>query len=319
MKIKKLLSFAMAITMSLCSFNSAFAAEGDKYVMGDAIDITTGQVVTEYTAGQKIAVPVDFVVEGNAIYDYRVEMTFDDSVLSWGLSYADLTDDEYAYIQSLGGDQYNLNDTNYETILVIDALGSWFRGSWRGDGTLTVSNTTGDRAGGNWYTGAQYGVSTEDGPELYFCFEVKKAISSDELNIKLYEPLLNNAMSTVNSDIDIDASVNKVNACYGAFKVDVDNQALIDNKTYISAIKANIYADDTKAQLLGSYDLTEYVTDDEVIYSFPTRITSNGQSVTKAYVEIVGTISDADGNAIGGEQTFASKTISLDSTVTSYE
>ena len=104
------------------------------------------------------------------------------------------------------------------------------------------------------------------------------------MNFELFEPALGRGESTVNSDVEIDGSANKLNACFGAFNINIDSSAL---PYWIQALYVKVGGGE-------AVPVTEYVTTDNVNYTFPVRITSNSGSAASTTVEVLADVSSSE-------------------------
>lgn len=344
MKLKRFLSSvtALAMVVSALSVTSVFAGE-PTFTVGAPIDAITGETVTEFKAGQIIEVPVDIEnVDSGKIAMAQLGMKYDNTVLSPGIDTTDEGTDGFTYYDMYGESAFAFDPTDekdgiYKAIYRNNLTAS--RGTkpdlsgnlYFGD----VANKGGNEVRMLWvYAAASPMAIKASEPEFYFCFTVKTDFDAANLGLNYgTQDLTNSGLFALNAlYVDETATINhaalqgvqneaKVNACYGAFTVSVDDAALEAEKIWVTAINADIYSDASKSNKIGTYALEEYVNEDgSTVYAFPTRITSNNNSLESAYVDIIATTNTMeDGSGTVGTKNLGAKTISLTSTVTDYE
>ncbi len=339
MKLKRILSALLVMSVMAVSSVSVYAVDystgTETFTIGNPIDLETGDTVevSDIEAEQLLAFPVDIQASSTAIPNYQFIATYDTDYLSPGIDTSLISN------SMLGG--FGVNETALGTLkaadndstkyMCIDAFGTsdpiYFYGYYSFSSVFTMVTSY---TGTNTVTVAAANASdvtiSTTHPEFYVLFTAKADVSSDALNLNLFEVNYDNSAITVNGTSlhGITATQEQANACYGAFTVSVDNEAYaVAYGEWITDITAYIYTDSNKGTAIGStsgYALTEYVNDDgSSVYSFPTRITAYSDNES-AYVEIVATTnSESDGSGDAGTRTLGAKTISLDGTVTSYD
>lgn len=287
MKLNKIIGMAVGLAMILSASTVVFAADGDNFVVGTPIDLESGEEVTNLTAGQKILVPVDYTTDTSTVTDFAVRMDYDTSVLDFGIAYSDLTPGEESAIFSYGLDTYLQTDANYEYICAIDPIGTWRGNRFTATGTLGTNEPTEGQVVSAWYSAVA--ASVDNGPETYFCFTVIDDVTLDQLNFELFEPALGRGESSVNSDVEIDGTADKLNACFGAFNINIDSSAL---PYWIQALYVKVDGGD-------AVQVTEYATTDNVNYAFPVRITSNSGNADAVTVEVLADTSTDEAGSQG--------------------
>ena len=340
MNLKRFLSSAMALTIvaSAMSVTSVFAAS-PTFKVSDPIDALTGETVTEFKAGQIIEVPVDIEnVDSGKLAMCQLGMVYDNTIFNPGI---DTTNE--------GTDGFTYYDTYGETAFAMspqDEPNEIYKTVYRNN--LTVSRGAKPALSGNLYayeneirmlwniTGANSIAVNAAEPEFFICFTVKDDFdpANFELNKTSSLTITNeNDNFTRTTDglfalnalyVDETATTNhrnlegtnttaKVNACYGAFTVSVDDAALEAQKIWVTGLKAVIEGKE--------YPLTEYVNaDGSTVYAFPTRIVTNNANATSAEVTIVAdTNTKEDESGTASTMELAKKTISLTGTVKDYE
>lgn len=342
MNFKRFLSMAVAAAtiISAVSVTNVFAAE-PTFKIGTPIDITTNKAVTEYTPGMIVEVPIDVEnVDSGKLSMAQFHMYYDGSVFTSGAAVSStagrayfsshkdyVARDPVSTTKMIG--RHNMNEDLFGDGSFLEPAGA-FSGNLNNDvatGTPSVAML--------WnLTGADPIPVNESEPEFYLLFTVKDDFDADSLSLNAgTNGLTNSGMFALNAlYLDETATNNhanlagtqneaKVNACFGAFKVTVNNDDLVAASKWVSAITANVYTDSSKTTPLAeNVALTVYTNaDGTTVYEFPTRITANAANVDSAYVEIVATLSDETGEANNGTEVIAAKTISMNSTVADYE
>lgn len=322
MKLKNILAAITAIA-TMVSGTSVFAADKpESFSVGLPIDVSTGAEATEITAGQFLAFPVDITSTSGNVISFQINLQYDNSVLTPGIVDADLPDAEYSYLSELGGIVNDNANTGLDDL--VATMGTRGRNGFTPYGTYTLNaGFAANEVAYGWYDIYSRALNA-DGPELYLLFTAKGSVSSDKLNYELatINPLKSTVGNTDTGNVnDVTGPVEKLNQCFGAFTVSVDDAALEAEKIWVTAVNADIYTDSGKGTKIGTYQLVEYVNEaGSTIYAFPTRITTNNANVDSAYVEIVATTNTKeDGSGTAGTKNLAGKTISLTSTVTDYE
>lgn len=284
MKIKKFMAFTAGVVMSLCLSTAVFAADGDNFVVGNPIDLATGQEVENLTAGQKVVIPVDFTTDTGSVTDFTVKMYYDTSILDYSIPYSSLTTTEADMLLGLGLDTYLLTDTDYANVCAVDPIGTWRGTRFTAAGMLVTNEPREGYAINTWATAVAQTV--ENRPETYFCFTVVSDVPDTTLNKDLFK--LDIAQCSVNSDITIEGTANKANACYGAFNINIDSSVL---PYWIQGLYVSLNGGEKVA-------VTEYKTTDNVNYTFPVRVTTNSTSAATATVEVFAdTTTDEAGTA----------------------
>lgn len=284
MKIKAIIAALATVVASVGLTTVAFAADIE-YRMGTPIDLSTGEEVTEYVAGQKIAVPVNPVSNVNSV-SYGATFNYDTTVLDYGVSFAGLTGEETAGISNLGGQM--VAEQDYSTIYGTDLLGSVnpFTHAFTPYGSLLINERAEGVVSIGWYTSNSAGYSMAADQEAYIFFTVKDEIDPNKLNVDLFTVTANNVDTTQGNE-NVPSTVDKANACFGAFNINIDSSKL---PYWIQALYVKVDGGD-------AVQVTEYATTDNINYAFPVRITSNSGNASSATVEVLAdTSTDEAGN-----------------------
>lgn len=281
MKIKGII-VALATVVASVGLTSAVFAEDLEYRMGTPIDLSTGEKVTEFTAGQKIAVPVNPQASLNSV-SYGATFNYDTNVLDYGVSFSDLTAEETAGISNLGGQM--VAEADYSTIYGTDLLGSVnpFTHAFTPYGSLLINERAEGVVSIGWYTSNSAGYSMAADQEAYIFFTVKGEIDPNSLNVDLFKVTANNVDTTQGNE-NVPSEVDKANACFGAFNINIDSSAL---PYWIQALYVKVGGGE-------AVPVTEYVTTDNVNYTFPVRITSNSGSAASTTVEVLADVSSSE-------------------------
>lgn len=300
MKLKNFLGLAICVSMLACSATSVFAAatdngaEEDKietFRIGTPINVETGEDVTNLEAGQIVAFPVN-IITNRQIVSFSYGTACDTEYLAAGVADDELSDEAYDYLTSLG---QILEDTDVSLDYYVFAMGDWKRGKFTSWGYPGVAVTPANKV--NWYDGYERNVFS-DKPEFYLLYRVVKSVSIDDLNHSLIWHRDGHCQVGVYdfNDPDDEGNIrggdtlyqvpNKAvaNACYGAFKINLNTTTLTK---WVQGLQVSINDGDKKV-------VDEYVTTDNVNYSFPVRITSNSGEAETATVAVYADVSNSE-------------------------
>ena len=289
---------ATGILLSALSVTSVFAAE-PTFEVGEPVDINTGKAVTEFTAGQIVEVPIDISnVDSGKLSMAQLEMYYDDTVFSAGASLTDArtyyaTYRDFVALSSTENTKM-IGRHNMEEDLFGDGTFMLPAGAFSGNTTASEESVT-----MLWnITGADSMPVKADEPEFYLLFTVKSDYKTPEdLNygssslgdglFHLIAPYVDETTSVNHADLDGTQSDAKVNACFGAFNINIDSSKL---PYWIQALYVKVDGGD-------AVQVTEYATTDNINYAFPVRITSNSGNASSATVEVLAdTSTDEAGN-----------------------
>jgi hypothetical protein len=316
MKLKKIFGAAIFVSALMCA-TSVYAA-GETFEIGTPIDLSTGEEVTDLQEGQLVAYPVDIKTD-STIVSYQIFMNYDSDVFSVGIEDSAITDAQYDVIDGLG----ELSAKNSEGIDgAIFSIGESGRKGFSAYGNCYYNTKAENDAYSIGWTDTEARTVSADTAEFYALFTVKKSVGSDELNKVLISPISEKSevgVYNVGAKLESAPAEVKANACYGAFKVVLDNDSEdVQSLGWIQKLSAQITsADGSKTTTV---DLTEYVNEDgSTVYEFPVRIVSNSANASSAKVEIYADVtSDEAGTQDKDTVLVASTTVSLAGTATSY-
>ncbi|MGN1318378.1 MAG: hypothetical protein ACI4VF_05125 [Lachnospirales bacterium] len=328
MSLKRILSGAVALAMAFGALSvPTFAA--DPTVTFESLPVTDieGNEVTSFAAGDVVVIPVDATSKDGQMNAAQFEITYDADLLTLGATRTATTAVRSFYTSHKDRLQMSGTSIIYGGRDIVSEYDEEFDEYVYDAGLFAVVKMSDGVVRVTWNSDKAGGYTLTDVPEFYVLFTVNDSAKVDEINNGLNGEYVSNlyVISSAGSDLsttvgeEYDGTYNKLNACYGAFEVSIDNSALETQKIWISEVNADVYTDSTKATKLGTTALEVYTNDGTTTYKFPTRVTANAADVSSAYVEVVATLSDKDGNATGETKTLAAKTISMDSTVTSYD
>lgn len=152
-------------------------------------------------------------------------------------------------------------------------------------------------------------VATKDTPELYVIFTVTGTVSSDSLNVDVVS--VNNEECNIGdteNHLNINGTVDKANACDGAFKIVVDSEKL---PYWVQ--KVTVDAKGTRVELDACVN-----SDGTTLYSFPVRFISENE-VANADIEIYATVSDDESGVTNvREVNWGAVNVDMSGTVTDY-
>lgn len=311
MKLKRVLSVCLAAaTVATCS--SVVSAADNGFAVRTPINLATGEEVTDtLTAGDVLAIPVDVFSSTGGIDSLTFDVNFAD-VLSIGYADTDLSDDQYANLESLG-EIITEDDGTDVVVKNIYKAGrkKTYPGSWTINPNYVKDGVRCVRA--VWANALT--ISTTDDPEAYIVCSVTKDVTADELNTAL-----TGSSSEVISFSDIDGNMEdhalkadpaKLNATQGAFKVVLDADALPAGN-WVQGLYAQVGS--TKQ------DITACVhADGTTTYEFPVRVNSATGATNAIDVDIYATTTaDEAGATTSTDKKIGSINLTMDGTVTSY-
>lgn len=317
MKLKTILGVCTAIASTMLLSCVVFAAP--KFEMGTPIDLKTGSEISEYTKGEIIAIPVDLYTDStsDSVANYSLSLKYDSSVLKpYGLDYDNETNfDILDNFDALGGTAANnLHDS---TDLKIYAINNFRNANGRrvmGSGSYTKTDAT---------TMCGMGVLSINSavnnnyPVAYFLFEVIDTVSPDVLNsevIKLNEDASYGGASITlvgGAEAALDGTIEKANACDGAFKIVVKDSEL---PYYVQGITLTIDGKYTNSGKTENFELDACESaegEGYTEYSFPVRLIS-AKDDTEVVASITAKVSDVlDGSVNLVDADWGSVTVSM--------
>lgn len=293
MKLKKILGVA-ALAIGIMSLPTAVFADENYFVMSTPFyDLTTNEETEDLVAGHKIAVPVDVTSTTGGLTSFSICAEFDPDYVEAGLVLTDCTTEEKANIKNFaGGTTTMFKDHHGKYVAYINTyqLDDFGDKEYIGD---TGGNTDWgfdlDRNLTFFFSAYEISFPYTEEPECYVLFTVKKTVSADELNVTPWEPVYDycqlgdnrQGLPSVNS---VAGEADKINACYGAFKINLNTATLTK---WVQGLQVSINGGDKKV-------VDEYVTTDNVNYSFPVRITSNSGKAETATVAVYADVSNSE-------------------------
>lgn len=306
--LKKILGTSIVLGI-LSAFPLAVSANTDSFTLGTPIDLTTGSEVTELSAGQYIAIPVDIDSDTGYVGAFALKYTCDDA-LSQGIKNSVIENNATVLSNILSITENVATDGN-ETDPTYYALGLTKTKS----GLTSKYDTYMGDTSGKTATVAMMSTGHAailDGPECYLLLTVDSTpANADSLNFEVVtlsdESYLSDTVNDKGSTYGYESEMSndgKLNATQGAFKITLDADEL---DYYVKEIYVNGVA------------LTEYVKDSETVYSFPVRVNRTDKSTDSLDITVTAEVySNAEGTE--GKQTveLASATIAMDSSVTDY-
>lgn len=314
MNLKKFVSAALAATMTVGMSVVAHADE-NAVIIGAPISLTTMEEATEFKAGDAIAVPIDITSSTGELTAFGAVVTYNTEYLQGHIVYGNDTtiDSNLQNLTKNGTAAFIKTNT---TIRGINNMCDSIFGDVLETGTANANDGTYILG---WYTSDYaYAYSATD-HEAYYLFTVIKNVSADDLNLDLVEAVDCNDVMTVQDSInglsstEVPSTVpyGKANACAGALNVVIDTANLSNVPGYIQGVTVET---DTS----GAKPLEVYKAEGDV-YTFPVRIqTSNPTDSAEVTIKVT-TTPDEEGTGEATTYTVATKTISLNGTVKSYE
>lgn len=328
MKLKRLISSALALGMAISSFSAVNVFAADPYVeVGAPIDALTGEAVTELTPGQGIEIPVDIRTDTGSATSAVVQIWFDTSVLNPGIDvynggelgdeYYNKYDGKISYPPDLGQSDFAMARN------ALTAKGN--------KGTLSVGhslqNNEGRMLSMSWGYQTPVVMNAND-YDFYFAFTVRDDYDPDNYSLnggnnglsvgKLFGvDESNTTIGVQNNDSPVavtqDALKNfAANGCLTAFQVDVDNDQVAKTGYWIQRLYAKV--GDTVQ------DLSVYNNEDgSSTYSFPARVVTDSNSAVANGVDIYAEVSkEQDATETQTVKIGTINGLTTDSTVTNY-
>lgn len=299
MKLKNILGAIVCVATLAVSATSVFA-KGETFIINDPIDLATGEKAEHLTAGMAVAFPIDMITdELTAAMGFRP--SHNTEYLEAGLVDADLTDAQYDNACDLGelipngAEEYSGIDMMIFALGEVNRKGNFVSYGYPGASYKMV----------NWYDAYDRQVYA-DKPEFYMLYKVVKDVPDDALNFKLIDLVIADCMISVNMESVLEKNPDPwyANTCYGAFKLNIDSSSL---DQWVQGLQVSIDDGTKKA-------VTEYVTTDNVNYSFPVRVTSNSKKATTATVNVYADVSNSETDTVNTTNVMlGSFTLNLDS------
>lgn len=312
MNFKRFLGTTLAVGAIFTAFSAVNVFAAPTLKIGQPVDVNTGDVVTEYKAGQVVEVPIDVEnVDSGKLSMMQIRVNYDNTVFEPGATAASImsyysTNKDYVAISNkklIGRHNMKADDLG---IGIYEATGVFSGNTAAEDDGMALLWTI---------DGADSIDVNADEAELYALFTVKSDfVPSEQLNygsssqgdgLFTVRALYVDETTTINHK-DLAGTQNnaKLNKCFGAFKINVDTTDMTD---WIQAIYVSI---DGGAK----QNITEYVTTDDVVYNFPVRITADkkvGETVN--VVVLADVTADKEGTTESSVRKLANFDLKLDS------
>ena len=315
MKLKRILSWCLAVaTVATCS-SVVFAADENTTSFGTPISLTTGAEVEELTVGDCIAIPVDVTTSTGKLTSWTPRFVLSDALEAGIKIEEDSTQAEN--LIALGGDVIVgfKDETTYYGVANIytKSLGKKTqRGNWNVNPAQMINGVPHFSLG--WYDSAARAYTDE--PEAWFLCTVKKDVTADELNNEAFyttnSTQLADNINGLASVSDVKGATVKLNATQGAFKVVLDADALPAGN-WVQGLYAQV--DDTKQKIEACVHA-----DGTTTYEFPVRVNSATGATETIGVDIYANVTaDEDGQGDVKTKAIGYIELSMDGTVQSYE
>lgn len=298
MKLNKLVGFIAATAMAIGMTTLTYAADESGIVLGKPIDLETNAVAEKYEAGDIIALPVDIYSTTDVADAFSTVVGFDTQYIAADVDTNNMemvSDTVYNNLITLSGS--NGDESNFVTQSdVMGALKGMYTEGRGGVRTYVGTYTYNPAYAANqvyisWFNNSN--VDLRDTPEVYLIFRVIKDVPSDSLNFDVFSSTNTGEVkpgvdhSYADGGLTADTSDAKLNACFGAFNINIDSSAL---PYWIQALYVKVGGGE-------AVQVTEYSTTDDVNYAFPVRITSNSGNADSVTVEVLAdTSTDEAGN-----------------------
>lgn len=312
MKLKTIVSVMATFAFTTLLSCAVFAAP--HFEIGTPMDLSTGDDVASYEVGTVFAVPIDLYTDNttDVVSNYSLSLKYDSNVVKpYGLdeNTADsaIVDTYYSLGNGYGAAMNNSSAlggdaTVYGVHSFLNAAGRRVMGS----ATFTKTDSTSVCGYGALSTNS---VVNNNYPVAYLFFEVTGEITDDTLNKEL---VWINPDAATGTTITISGQANQVmsgtiekaNACDGAFKIVVDGSSL---PYWVQGVKANGIA-------LDACILADGTTE----YSFPVRVNVADDTNTSVDVTITATVSDDEAGTNSREVTWGTVNVNVEGTATGY-
>lgn len=282
MKLKNFLG-GLFVTAVFVAASSVASFAADPVVSFKAMNPTdfSGNELDSLKAGDVFILPIDVQSTDGMMDVSQFEVNFDTNVLTLGVD---------AVANAEAGAYYGENDT--KTILegttirgglnVVKSINPLTqKATYFGNDNLTVVTTAPGTVRIQWSGLSTTGFDvTKAQNEFVLFFTVNEGAQFTELNADVVKDLYvlsaQGNPSTDKGTSNYEGSVSKLNACYGAFNINIDSSAL---PYWIQGLKVAVNGG-------AKVDVTEYQTTDNVNFTFPVRVVTNSTNAEKATVEV---------------------------------
>ncbi len=294
MNFKKILGGSLAALMMTSASSACVYASVEKALQFTALPITdfTGNEVTELKTGDVVILPVEATGSDGRIQTGQFEVDYDNTILSLGVN-AKASSDTIAFYKEKKSLLITSTQDSNTMLLggreIIESYDDILEEYTYAKDQFAVVPIDEDTVRVTWNGASPTGYAVTDAAEFYVCFTVKDTANVSELNTEYVKKLfVMSSLAGTNDTIGqkYDGTYNKLNACYGAFNINIDSSAL---PYWIQGLKVSLN-DGAKV------DVTEYTTTDGVNFTFPVRVTTNNTNAATATVEVFAdTSADAEG------------------------
>jgi len=315
MKLKTIVSVMATFAFTTLLSCAVFAAP--HFEIGTPMDLSTGNDVASYDVGTVFAVPIDLYTDNttDVVSNYSLSLKYDSNVVKpYGLdeNTADnaIVDTYYSLGNNVGAAMNNSSALGGDT--KVYGVHSFLNAAGRrvmGSATFTKTDSTSVCGYGALSTNS---VVNNNYPVAYLFFEVTGEISDDSLNKELVWINPDAATGTTitisgKANAVMSGTIEKANACDGAFKIVVDGSSL---PYWVQGVKVNDISLDACITADGSTE-----------YSFPVRlIKSNADNTaTTTEVTITATVTDDEAGTLN-ERTvnWGKVSVNVEGTATGY-
>lgn len=303
MKLNKLVGF-MAATVTVISMTTlTYAADESSIALGEPIDLETNAVAEKYDAGDIIALPVDFYSTTDVADAFSTVVEYNQEYIAADVDTNNMemvSDTVYNNLTILSGKEGSEDNFISQSGVMGALKGMYTEG--RGGARTYIGNYTYNPAYASnqvyisWYNNSN--VDLRETPEVYLIFRVIKDVPADSLNFDVFSSTNTGEIkpgiehSYADSGLTADTTDAKFNACFGAFNINIDSSAL---PYWIQALYVKVGGGE-------AVPVTEYVTTDNVNYTFPVRITSNSGSAASTTVEVLADVSSSEADSTNTTQ-----------------
>lgn len=303
MKLKNIFGALVAVSAIMCT-SSVYAADVS-YTVGTPVDISTGAAVEDYTAGQMIAVPVDFNSSTNVVEATGISLNFDTDILTYGVARNATTN---AQLKKLGIPKNDPTSSKFALVNGMYSVDEFDDTVRIEEGMLGEAPAlTQTKLNIGWAGGATF--SLKDRPELYVLFTVNKDISVDDLNKSIVT--VNDSECNFDATLGLTGDIAKANACVAAFQVDIDNDAIATQGVWIQSLYAKV----------GDVEQPLTVCNNDGVsttYSFPTRVITNTTGNEAMTIDVYAKVSDDEAGTTTTDVKVGTVDVKADSTATDY-
>lgn len=282
MKVKNILGGLVAAAM-VFGASSVIAYAAEPIVTIKAMNPTdfSGNQLDTLKPGDVFILPIDVESTNGKMDLSQFDVHYDTSVLTPGVDA--IAHEEAATYYGENDTKTILEDTTiYGGLNIVKSINALtHKPTYFGTDNLTVVHRTPGEVTVQWGGASNTGYDvTQAQNEFVLFFTVNEGAEFTELNADVIKDLyILSAQSIPSTDVGMsnyEGSTTKLNACYGAFNINIDSSAL---PYWIQGLQVSVNGGARVA-------VTEYKSADDVNFTFPVRVVTNSTNATTATVEV---------------------------------